>query len=204
VAKDDDAEVEMTVIHFKTKSNNATLQENVRAIANTLARALAPPPPRVASVPKQITSGNGAEPPLDEQGYEEDALEGELVPPKPARKARSSSGKGRTPEILQELDFTADPMPLKQFIEEKKVPDDYSKRYLAIAYWFRQYRSINEVSADHIYTAYRFMGWGVPKDVSKPLRNLKAANEWLSGGSSRGLYVVNHIGENIINEMGKS
>ena len=35
--------VKMTVIHFETESDNATLQENIRSIANTLSRALTQP-----------------------------------------------------------------------------------------------------------------------------------------------------------------
>jgi D-mannonate dehydratase len=43
LAKEDKAKIKMTVIHFETESDNATLQENIRAITQTLIRALASP-----------------------------------------------------------------------------------------------------------------------------------------------------------------
>jgi hypothetical protein len=41
LAKEDKAKIKMTVIHFETASDNSTLQENIRAITQTLTRALA-------------------------------------------------------------------------------------------------------------------------------------------------------------------
>ena len=57
MAREEKAKVKMTVIHFETESDNATLQENVRAIAHTLTRALAAPQ-RIVPTPTQLTSNN--------------------------------------------------------------------------------------------------------------------------------------------------
>lgn len=57
MAREEKAKVKMTVIHFETESDNATLQENVRAIAHTLSRALASPQ-RIVPTPTQLTSNN--------------------------------------------------------------------------------------------------------------------------------------------------
>lgn len=211
MAKEDKAEVEMTVIHFKTKSDNATLQENIRAIANTLTRALAPPPiqPRIVNppAPAQLHSGNGASngteqaPQLD--GYD-DAIEVDAIPAAPKKAKSSAAPKYAAPKAL-DLDLTSGDMPLKSFIEQKK-PDGDIKRYLAIAYWFKEYRATNEITKDHAYTCYRFMGWSdVPKDVSGPFRAMKKKEYgWMNAGSvkGKGLYAINHIGENVVNQMG--
>jgi hypothetical protein len=60
LAKEDKAKIKMTVIHFETESDNATLQENIRAITQTLTRALASPQ-RVAYIPAQLPSANGVD-----------------------------------------------------------------------------------------------------------------------------------------------
>ncbi len=213
MAKEDKAEVEMTVIHFKTKSDNATLQENIRAIANTLTRALAPPPiqQRVVnpSAPAQLHSGNGANngtgadqaPQLDDYG---DAIDIDSNPVTPKKAKNGAAPKYAAPTAL-ELDLISGDMPLKTFLEKKK-PDGDIKRYLAIAYWFKEYRAINEITKDHAYTCYRFMGWSdVPKDVGGPFRAMKKKEYgWMNAGSvkGKGLYAINHIGENVINQMG--
>ena len=60
MAKEDKAKIKMTVIHFETESDNATLQENIRAITQTLTRALASPQ-RVATPYVQLPSANGVD-----------------------------------------------------------------------------------------------------------------------------------------------
>jgi hypothetical protein len=205
VAKDDNAEVEMTVIHFKTKSNNATLQENVRAIANTLTRALAPPP-RVIQTPAQLTSGNGASADGTVQGQlfeadgHEDAIDIDAT--SVTKKAKKGTARElRTPEVL-DLDLTSGDMPLKLFFEQKK-PEGDNKRYLAIAYWLKEYRKIVEITMDHAHTCYRSLGWNTPRDASAPLRSMKKQG-WMKRGSSPGAYAINHVGEGVVNDMGQA
>lgn len=208
MAKEDKAEVEMTVIHFKTKSDNATLQENIRAIANTLSRALAPPPiqPRIVNhpTPPQLHSGNGAsngagtEQTSELENYE-DAID---VEAKPVAAKKRGAPKYTKPKSL-DLDLESGDVPLKAFLEQKN-PEGDIRRYLAIAAWFKQYRGIDEITMDHAYTCYRFMGWNdVPKDVSGPFRTMKKREYgWINSGSAKGLFAINHIGENVVNQMG--
>lgn len=198
MAKDDQADIEMTVIHFKTKSSNKTLEENVRAIANTLTRALAQPT-RVIQVPAQLPSGNGAaNGGASEADEYDDAIDADVtdVPKKPKKAAARQLP---SPEVL-ELDLTSGEMPLKTFLEQKK-PDGDTKRYLVIAYWFKEYRKIAEITMDHAHTAYRSMGWNTPKDASSPLRGMKKQG-WMKRGSGKGAYAINHIGEGVVNDMG--
>ncbi|HEX9927282.1 MAG TPA: hypothetical protein VGB02_01935 [Pyrinomonadaceae bacterium] len=48
------------------------------------------------------------------------------------------------------------------------------------------------------------MGWSdVPKDVSGPFRAMKKKEYgYMNSGSKNGLYAINHIGENVVNQMG--
>src|SRR5215203_1495320 len=125
--KEDKAKVKMTVIQFETESDNATLQENIRAITNTLARALAPQP-RVIQAPPPLPNGtgnnaeNGKYP---EQGSlfdasDADAIDGEITPISSKPKAKTSSPRHNpTPQTL-DLDLKVGDMPLKTFLEHKK------------------------------------------------------------------------------------
>ncbi|MGD9587975.1 MAG: hypothetical protein AB7Q37_07205 [Pyrinomonadaceae bacterium] len=202
MSKEDKGKVKMTVIHFETESDNATLQANIHAIAQTLARALAPPPQR--SVTQQLTGGNGA---VQGEAVRPDDSDGETIDAeiifassgsKPSR--QRSTPSSRSPIVL-DLDLTSGETSLQAFYDLKK-PDTENKRYFVIAAWFKEHREIAEVTMDHIHTAYRFLKLNTPKDASHPLRNLKAQG-WMKKGADKGGYAVNHIGENEVNDMGK-
>lgn len=205
MAREDSGKVKMTVIHFETESSNATLQENIRAIANTLSRALTPPP-RLIPKPTQLTTGSGV---AGDNGSSEaympdefeDVIDAEATPV--SAKPKNKTVTLRTPQPL-ELDLISGNVPLKTFLEQKNPTTDL-KRYLAIAYWLKEYRSINEITMDHAYTCYRFMGtgWSVPKDASAPLRKMKGKEYgWMNRGSAPGSFAINHLGENEVNKMG--
>jgi hypothetical protein len=203
VAKEDKGKVKMTVIHFETESDNATLQANIHAIAQTLTRALAPPP-RVVRTPAQLAAGNGAAALDTAPGELEDFDDViDIEPTSVSTKPKT----GKVPTLRQpqpvELDLISGEVPLKAFLEKKNPTSDV-KRYLSIAYWLKEYRGINEITMDHAYTCYRHMGtgWNVPKDASAPLRQMKTKRYgWMASGSTPGSFAINHLGENEVNNM---
>lgn len=203
------AKVKMTVIHFETESDNETLQENIRSIANTIARALSTPkivyginppttndanPGAIQSLPiEQVETTDD-----DRLVEESDNIEGASKPT--TSKKKSSNRHLRTPRAI-EIDLTSGELPLRAFIEQKK-PDSIMKKYLCIIYWLKKHRNINEVNADHMYTCFRHMSWQVPADTAQPLRSMKGRQYgYMQSGSSSGMYTLNHIGENAIESM---
>lgn len=202
MAKEDKGKVKLTVIHFETESDNATLQENIRAISHTLTRALTSTQ-RAIPTAAQLISGNGS----TEAGQEideQEAVEDELAPQitgSPAKK-KSAARQYPTPQAI-DLDLTSGDMPLQKFLEEKE-PDGDIKRYLAIAYWLRKYRNLEDVTMHHAYTCYRHMGtgWQVPADAAAPLRAMKRKQYgWMKAGAIKGAYTINHLGENVVQKM---
>lgn len=203
MAKEDKGKVKMTVIHFETESDNATLQENIRAIAGTLARALAPQQ-RVPAATVQLAAlnQNAAVTPEEEQqvdGSDDDVVIGGTG--SSGVKKQNGARRLRTPQPV-EVDLTSAPMPLKEFIKEKS-PEGENKKYLAIMYWFKKYKSIESVTMDHAYTGYRHMGWQVPADAGQPFRNMKTKQYGWVGSSGKGTFTINHLGENQVEKMGK-
>jgi hypothetical protein len=205
LAKEDKAKIKMTVIHFETESDNSTLQENIRAITQTLTRALASQP-RVVYAPAHLpppssSTGTALETEIDDNS---DILDGEVESSSSTSspsKEKSRRHQSRTPQPL-ELDLVSGSMPLKAFLEQKN-PDGDTRKYLAIAYWLKKYSNTNEVTMDHAYTCYRHMGWQVPADAAQPLRTMKSRRYgWMTAGSVRGAYTINHLGENVVEQMG--
>ena len=140
------------------------------------------------------TESNGhARAPLN--GAATDAVEVDAEVKAPASRPQNCvKRKLKTPTLISDLEFTSGAKPFQAYIEEQS-PKDHSKRYLAIAYWLRQYRNITEIGANHVYTCYRCLSMGVPDDVGSALRGLKK-QAWMEAGSARGLFKLTHIGEN--------
>jgi hypothetical protein len=127
-----------------------------------------------------------------------DDLDAELdessLSPKPQT---SRKRKPTSPEVL-DLDLKSD-VSLASFADQKK-PQSHHKRFLVVMHWFKHHRSIDEVSASHIYTAYKHLKWPTGyKDFSQPLRDLKGRD--LIKSRTKGLYSINHLGENEVDTM---
>ncbi|MHC9064010.1 hypothetical protein ACYX34_15145 [Nitrospira sp. CMX1] len=205
MAKEDKGKVRMTVIHFETESDNATLVENIRSIAGTLSKALATPQ-RLVSAPAQIATTNGKETlSIVEDVTDDDSMKDELSMSavSSAKKPTKTQPKLRVPQPV-DINLTEGSMPLKKFLDDTN-PDSDLKKYLAITWWLKKFRSVESVTMDHAYTGYRHMGWQVPKDASAPFRQLKSAKYgWVGPGSTAGSFAINHLGENKVEEMGKT
>lgn len=91
---------------------------------------------------------------------------------------------GKTPSVLDGIDFSTDPS-LKDFVANYEVKTTFDK-YLVIALWYRDARQLNTISVDHVYTAFKMLGWSTAaNDFSKPLRNLRDEQSF-KGGSREG------------------
>lgn len=109
----------------------------------------------------------------------------------------------RAPKFLTELNLTTAGVSLQDFISQKN-PDNDADKYSVIAVWFKQHFKTEEVSIDHIFTAYTALGWQaqIPgPDPSATLRYLKKKN-WMVSGTKRGFFKVNWNGEDTVNKMG--
>jgi hypothetical protein len=204
VAKEDKGKVKMTVIHFETESDNETLQENIRSIAQTLSRALTPQQTRIVHAPAQLTSGNGATAEQTQDGEDfVDALDSDFETPTASKsKAKSTAVRQLRSPTLLDLDLTSGDVPFKTFMEQKKPAGD-NKRYLVVAQWLKTYLNIDEITMDHVYTCYRSLNWNVPDDAAAPLRSIKA-KAWMRKGTTKGAYAITHIGEGVVNDMGQA
>lgn len=168
----------------------------MKASQPTVVYLPAPQEPQRALPPAAETNGHAAAP-INGTVPEPVPADADAPPPPPAAASKPQSGvkkKLRTPQLVPGLETTSGPKSLQTYMEEQ-APEEHSKRYLAIAYWLRQYRNIAEIGADHVNTCYRALNKNVPDDVTGVLRGLKK-QFWMEAGSAKGLYKLTHIGEN--------
>jgi hypothetical protein len=191
----------MTVMVFQLEGDDATLQEGFKTISTALSRVLPAPPvrmPRLLSAP-----GLPIEEAEVDQEEPQDLEQVEQLSSNGNGNASGKTGPKKPPRspIILDVDLTGGDMPLKAFLG-KYSGDEMTKRYLLVAYWYKFYRNTDQVSADHIHTAFRHMGpgWSTPRDAAQPLRDLKQRQQWFNKGD-RGQYKINHIGENVVHEI---
>jgi hypothetical protein len=205
MAKDDQADIEMTVIHFKTKSSNKTLEENVRAIANTLTKALAPPT-RVITVPPppQLAgaNGNGAIPAGELIDDVDDYIDANSTDSKPAKQPRARAARKvpPTPNILNDLGLDEGEVTFKDFVKQKDISNQ-NKKYLVVAAWFKKYKGIDEITPDHIFTCFQYMEWKYPIDMGKPFRNMKDTKSYFDNGEKPNHWAITIVGLNKVDQM---
>lgn len=167
-----------------------------QAIQNALRGPTIPSVPvkRLATTP--IASGT-PEPETElEEVDESESTTAESLP----SKSRGPRKPSAAPNIVP-LDMNAD-VSLASFAQGKDTQSQ-NKKYLVSAAWLKEHRGINGVTADHIYTCFRSMGWptNIP-DFWQPLRNLKSRRYFTTNEANE--YEINHIGLDFVRKLGGS
>jgi len=195
ILKDDRGRVKFRVIEFELDGSDSALQDAIKGLTTAISDR--------QKTAYKLTTGNGkAALPVSDEGV--DTIETqdiaqqveEISEVQAARPRNAGNGKPRAvarPKVI-DLDLKSGDQSLKQYLETLN-PETDSRRYLEIAYWFKHKRQIESIGMNHIYTAYREMGWNnVPADPLLPFRNGKNQG-WFDSGAKRGEYTLNHIGE---------
>lgn len=153
---------------------------------------------RVPVRPSQVLTSNMtaedvAEAVEVETGEDEDELIEEGTP-------RSTKPRKPTSRKVLEIDLDTD-VSLASYAEQYP-PQSESERYLVVVAFFYENREIEEdVTADHVYTCFRKLGWTTgKKDFAQPLRNLKR-DQLVEKGTSNGTYKTNHIGLDRVHKL---
>lgn len=190
---------------------NEAVAEGLKSIANALAGKGAAGPartlPRSTAAPAAPVLDSEEEPVSpDEVETEEDTVEepvseetsGEGQEPRPRRRSAP-----KAPTFLSDLDLTKSSVQLADFVQQKNPGGDM-ERFAVIAFWFKEHMNLDEVTTDHIFTAYKTLGWQsqMPDDPGQTFRNLKSNKNWFDSGSKRGAYKINWNGINSVNKMG--
>ncbi len=187
----------MTVMLFQLEGNDETLQEGFRTInnaidklANPVVRVIGPLPGAKGALSQPKNGDDPAATVIDAEVVEEEDQAEEMAAESP--KAKRGAATPKQPKVL-DLDLKAGSQALRPYLEEKNPTTD-NRKYLLIAAWMKANLSLDEINLDHIYTAFRHMGWQSPRDVGAPLRSMKAQNGWFGKGKEKGAYAINHIG----------
>jgi hypothetical protein len=203
---DDNRQFEVSADNVSSES----LLEGFRQVAGAIVGRMQAAEPR--RLPKNTNGGKPAEV-VDDK--EEETIEAGTLPfPAPTtipeeeseeeetETTRRTRSAPRAPKFLDDLNLTTATKPLEEFVKEKN-PDNDLDKYAVIAVWYKQHFSTEEFTIDHIFTAYRVLGWTAQlpgPDPSQTLRNLKNNKHWLTS-PSKGVFKINWHCEDAVNKM---
>lgn len=196
----DQASVKVRIIDFEMSGNDESLQESLQTLAAALTRGQSMHVTR-ALPPKQARVGATIDL-APEEDPEEDSEELAADLPRTPRKATSTPRRPTAVSVLDGINFSDVTPTLKDFYNQKR-PDSDLSRYLVVAYWYKHYRGIAELTVNHIHTAFRALQISTPRNATQPIRDLRAArNGKFAAGSSRGTFTIHHLGEAAVESMG--
>jgi hypothetical protein len=197
----DRGRIKLRFIDLEVDGTPASLEQTIRSLVATLTKDTGAQKVVPKAIPATLTSGE----PVEEPAVEEPEGEAETEPTTNGNSERRSTPRPiQKPNLLNDLDVISGPVSLKAFYEEKK-PVTHWDRYLVIAYWLKTQRSITQINIHHVFTCLRSVGeTNILSDVSAPFREMKSKKSYFSSGSPRGHWVITHIGENVVLEMGKA
>lgn len=112
-------------------------------------------------------------------------------------KKPQSSSRSTQPKFVSDLDLQPKgSKSLRDFVSEKK-PQDNQERFAVISYYLRESTSVEKVSYDHIYTAFKDLNVPAPKDISSALRTAATRKGWLDTSDLSNI-ILTVPGENFV------
>jgi uncharacterized protein YjhX (UPF0386 family) len=190
--------VRLRFVEFELEGLSSTIEESIKSLVSSMNRANGgslPNQQRTNGLPRtaKVVASNAAD-------NSKEAVQGNLeldMDSDTLRTEESSPDRPKTtrhytqPEFLEDFDLDSGEKPFKTYATEIE-PETDNHRYLVIAAWSKQWRNLESITNDHVYTCYQKMGWKSQRDVGQPFRKMKKASLFQS--PSRGQWKITHIG----------
>lgn len=163
----------VTFVMFQVEGDDETLQQGFRAMEQAFQR-LGPPARSHTALPGAVHLLSRAERPGDvpAPGDEEEFAASEQTEAASSEAETQGSKAPRRytqPKFLSELELTSDKESFKDYAT-KKDPKTDSQKYLVVSRWLQQFKNMDTITIDHVFTCFQAMKWTSQKDVSQPFR----------------------------------
>lgn len=202
----------MTVVMFQLEGSDETLRDAIKVMGHGLEK-LAPSAPiyKMIQAPPQSRT-NGA-PPMGEvdEAIEPETLEAEESgyeddPSSSSQSGSSEKPKRRIPKAIpavKGVDWDSGTS-WKDYATQKN-PEGNPSRFIAVAGWFRNVRSVDVITPGHIVAAFDVMDWPKPENIPNTFAQLKhkRAGELFDKGEKPNEWVLSQRGINALDRLGK-
>lgn len=212
-AADQEGEISVSIVQFKMKGSDTSLQKGLETIKAAFVQAGFTPPlvhesRQLRSAPARQLNGNAqdAEPEAVEEAQAADSPEVEdaIEVTAPAASRRPSAPrKAPNFKVIKDLKFDDVKPTLAEFVAEKK-PGSTLDKYLCIAYWFKHHKGVENLTTEHFFTAFMTYQWTLPAHAATPINDLRhQKRQWMAVGEP-GTSTITNAGERRVMEMGKA
>jgi hypothetical protein len=209
--------VQRFVFGINLKGTESVVMEGIKAFTQAMEKSgvtLGPPVIRPALASGQQKKNGAAvidqepeevveelteeEPITDETGEEEEI---EATTSTTERKKRIPP----SPNLVSDLDITAEPVPFRTFLEQKGHPRKSQDRMAVVATWLKKHRNYQEITRDHFYTVYQQMGgtgeWKCLNNWDVLIRQLAKRKGWFEKGTNEASFKVSIVATNYVDAM---
>ena len=198
MAREDKGKIKIRYMEVDLEGTNDTLQEVLRSVTAIAERAVVTRRTLLSTTKQeQLEEPEALQDESSNYIKVEEASETPSSSPNKPKKKRSYGN----PQVLS-VDFKTGDMPFAAFCQSKN-PTKNIQKYLVCAAWFKEQRGEDEISADHVYTCFRTMRWGIQKDMGQTFRSGKQQG-YFDNGSKAGMWKITHIGLDVVDKMGSN
>lgn len=204
-----DGEVTFQFFKISIKGSDMSVQKGLDTIAATLAQAgmvQLPPTRQLRNAPaKHIALDNdGAPDETEDAAYVDADEEAEAPVAVPTQKKTPAKKSQPNYKVINEISADDVSPTLSEFMT--KYPGESTlDKYLAIAYWYKHHRGIEDITVAHFFTAYKLLEWVPPVDPGQPVRDLRhLKRQWLVAGAKQGTSTIKNLGESMVLKFGKT
>lgn len=203
----------MTVLMFQLEGTDEALRDAIRVMGHGLEK-MAPGAPiyKLVQTPGQ-TRANGVLP----LGEEEEVIAPEILEPSQdgyedavsPSSQNGSSAKTRPRRIPKAIPAVKDVdwetgTSWKDYATQKN-PEGNPSRFVTVAGWFKNVRSLEVITPGHIVAAFDVMDWPKPENIPNTFAQLKHKRngELFDKGEKRNEWVLSQRGVNALDRLGK-
>jgi len=168
---------------FQLEGNDETLRDAIKVLGHGMEK-LSPGTPiyKLIQAPTQ-GKGNGALPagPDEEEPIDDEVLDAEERDAAGASSQNGSSEKTRTRKppkaipAVKSVDWDSG-TPWKDYATQKK-PEGNPSRFVAVAGWFKNIRSLDVITPGHIVAVFDVMDWQKPENIPNTIRRPQEQKE---------------------------
>jgi hypothetical protein len=173
--------VKFKYMEIEMEGENQALADGLKALANAISRGNATLP--LGRPAPALKPGVAADKPEDEELVHPDEQDEAAIEEQDEEQV-SGNGNGsgpkkkviaKPPTFLNNLDLSTASVKLQDFVAQKN-PEELWDKYIVFAYWLKEYMKIEEITMDHIFTAFKAMGWQsqLTANPSQTLRDIKS------------------------------
>ncbi len=115
----------------------------------------------------------------------------------PKRKSTSVKRTTAQPKVLSRLLTTKEEIDGVKAFFAQKSPDSHVEKYAVLTLWLKNYKSLEDVSIDEMWTLYKVIGVKQPKNLLQTFRDGKSKKSYFDL-TPDGRYFITPFGETFV------